>query len=73
MSNPETQREKRKELEDCDEENPKRSKIESTDTLIDPAGQETNDTEENHLIDETLPEAGSDEATELDKAQVEWT
>lgn len=69
MSNLETQREKRKEPEDCDEENPKRSKIESTDTLIDSAGQETNDTEENHLIDETLPEAGSDEAIELDKAQ----
>lgn len=72
MSNSETQPNKRKELEDCDEENPKKSKTESADTLIDSSGHETNDTKENHLGDETLPGAGSEEATELDKAQVEW-
>ena len=72
MSTPEMPPKKRKELEDCDEENSKKSKIECSDTLADSPGQDKNDTEDNHLIDETLADTKSEEAKEVDKVQVEW-
>ena len=70
MSNPEIPSKKRKELENGDEENSKKSKIECSDTVPDsPPGQD--DTELNHLTDETLADTKSGEAKEVDKVQVE--
>ena len=70
MSNPEIPPKKRKELDNGDEENSKRSKIECTDTLVDSPGQD--ETEKNHLSDETLADIKSGEAKEVDKVQVGW-
>lgn len=71
MSNPEILPKKRKELENGDEENSKKSKIECSDTaLLDSPGQD--DTEKNHLSDETLADTKSEEAKEVDIVQVEW-
>lgn len=71
MSNPEIPSKKRKELENGEEENSKKSKIECSNTVSDsPPGQD--DTEQNHLTDETLADTKSGEAKEVDKVQVEW-
>lgn len=72
MSNPEILPKKRKELENGEEENSKKSKIEFSDTapLDSPAGQD--DTEKNHLSDETLADIKSEEVKEVDEVQVEW-
>jgi len=71
MSNPEIPSKKRKELENGDEENSKKSKIECSDTVPDsPPGQD--DIEQNHLTDETLADTESEEAKEVDNVQVEW-
>lgn len=73
MTTPEIPSGKRKELENYDEDNSKKSKIECSDdnTLVDSPGQE--DTAENHFTDETLAEKISGEAKEVDDVQVKWT
>ncbi|KAJ7393514.1 Protein rcc2 [Desmophyllum pertusum] len=69
MTTPEIPSGKRKELENYDEDNSKKSKIECSDdsTLVDSPGQE--DTAENHFTDETLAEKISGEAKEVDDVQ----
>ena len=68
MSNTEMPPNKRKtELENCDEENSKKSKIDSSTPLESP-GQEN--IEEKHFTDETLADTTSEKATENDKVQV---
>lgn len=71
MSDPEVPPKKRKELENGDDENSKKSKIECSDVAqFDSPGQD--DTEKNHFTDETLADIKSEEAKEVDKVQVEW-
>lgn len=71
MSNPEIPSKKRKEIDNGDEEIPKKSKIECSDTQPDsPPGQDH--IKQNHLTDETLADTNSEEAKEVDKVQVEW-
>lgn len=72
MFNLEMQLKKRKEFEDCDEENLKKLKIEFVDILIDLLGYEINDMKENYLGDEILFGVGLEEVIEFDKVQVEW-
>ena len=69
MSDLETPPKKRKvELDDCEEENPKKSKTECSSAPLESPGQEN--IEDTHFTDETLADTTSDEAKEVDKDQV---
>lgn len=69
MSNPEVSPHKRKaELENCEEENLKRSKIECSSSPLESSGQEN--IEDTYSIDETLTDATSEKANEVDEVQV---
>lgn len=71
MSNPDMPPNKRKnELDNCDEENSKKSKTECSPKPLESPGQEN--IEETHLADETLADTTSEKVKEVDEDQVQW-
>ena len=61
---------RKNELDNCDEENSKKSKTECSPKPLESPGQEN--IEETHLADETLADTTSEKVKEVDEDQVQW-